>query len=388
MAQPVFYFTRFLPGYRIPVLERLNERLEGRLVVCAGQPPGTSSLGYLVHDQTHGFRQVALRNRWLAGDRIHAQPFREAFRGYGDPAVVLAEESPRSVTLPWLLRAARRRGAGRALWGHFSSLHRQFDPVHNWPDRYRLALARRVEACVCYTDGVADHLRPYLPGEKLFVARNTIDLDALFAQHDTLAAEGKTAVRQHLGLEPGVPVLVFMGRLVPEKGTHLLLDTFARLRADGPAALLIMGEGPDRPAMEDRIAREALDGVYLLGPLSDEEAAPYLFAADVMCMPGYLGLVINHAFAFGLPVVSRAAPVGVAFHSPEVEYVEPRRTGLLTTGEGADDLAQAVREVLADLERYSANARAVAREHLTLDRMVDGLMAAISFASSERVRGK
>ena len=173
--RPVFYFTRFLTGYRIPVLERLNARLDGRLIACSGQPPNASSLSYLVDREENTFRQMVLRNRWVGGEAIHAQPFREVFRRFGDPAAILCEESPRSVSLPLLLRYARSRGAGRLLWGHFSSLNRAFDPRRHLHDRYRLALARQVEACVCYTEGVADHLRPYLPDEKLFVARNTIE---------------------------------------------------------------------------------------------------------------------------------------------------------------------------------------------------------------------
>lgn len=383
VARPVFYVARFVPGYRIPVLERLDARLGGRLVVCSGLPPDTSSLNYLVGEQAPGYRQIRLRNYWLRGDRVHAQPFGRAFREAGDPAVVLAEESPRSVTLPALLRYARRRGAGRALWGHFSSLYRRFEPEKNLLDRYRLSLARRVEACACYTEGVAAHLRPYLPDEKLFVARNTIDLGPLLAQHDALAAEGKAAVRRRLGLPLAAPVLLFMGRLVPQKGTELLLDTFARLRRDGPATLILIGTGPEQPQMEARIAREGLGDVRFVGPLPDEEAAPYLFAADLMLMPGYLGLVINHAFAFGLPVVSQARPAGVAFHSPEVEYVSPGQTGLLTETEGADALADAVRAVLADGEGYATRALAYAREHLQLTQMVDGLADAIAYAEQQ-----
>ena len=97
-----------------------------------------------------------------------------------------------------------------------------------------------------------------------------------------------------------------------------------------------------------------------------------------MLMPGYLGLAVNHAFAFGLPVVSFRHPAGgVKFHSPEVEYVRSGETGLLCSGNSSEALAAGVREVLADRERYSANALAYAQEHLTLSSMVDGLEAAI-----------
>ncbi|HMB89729.1 MAG TPA: glycosyltransferase [Rhodothermales bacterium] len=382
-ARPIFYIARLLPGYRLPILSRLNERLDGRLVVCTGQPPGTSSLSYLTKEQSYDFPHVSLHNYWLMGERVHLQPFRKAFKAFGDPAVVLTEESPRSISLPRLLIYARQRGAGRVLWGHFSSLNRRFDPTQHMQDRYRLALARRVEACACYTQGVADHLRPYLPDKKLFVARNTIGMDTLFAQYDALAKQSKMAVRQELGLAPDAAVLAFMGRLVPEKGTQLLLETFAHICQDRPAALLVIGAGPEREAMEAYTAQHHLPDVHFLGPLPDEEAAPYLYAADVMLMPGYLGLVINHAFAFGLPVVSRRKPVGVQFHSPEVEYVQSGKTGLLSEGDGATDLAEAVRTVLLDQARFSANALDYARTYLGVDHMVDGLEGAIRYATAQ-----
>ena len=384
-VRPILYVARMVPGYRIPVLEKLNDRLDGRLVVCAGLPPSTSSFNFMMPEEKKGFRSIALKNRWLFGERMHAQPIRRVFREIGDPAVVLAEESPRSVTLPFLLRHARKRGAGRVLWGHFSSLKRDFDPKRHPQDRYRVALARSVEACACYTPGVADLLRPYVPEENLFVAPNTIDMAPMFEQYNILATEGKAAVRRRLSLRADVPVLVFLGRLIPEKGTSMLLETFARLRTHTPAELLIIGDGPERAAMESYVAGHAISGVRFLGPLF-EAAAPYLFASDVMLMPGYLGLVINHSFAFGLPIVSMRKPVGMASHSPEVEYVRSGENGLLCDGEGAEDLYRGVKTVLADQNRFSMNALNTARNELTVDRMVDGLYDAIQHAALLRLQ--
>lgn len=381
---PVFYITRLLTGYRLPILRRLNERLDGRLVVCSGQPPGGSSLASLVQEHGQDFRYLPLRNYWFRGETLHWQSFRKAFLRFGDPAAILAEESPRSVSLPLLLRYARQHGAGRVLWGHFSSLHRRFDPEKNIQDRYRLALARRVEACACYTPGVANLLRPYMPDDKLFVARNTIDIDTLSDQYDALTIQGKAAIRQALGLDPDAAVLLFIGRLVPEKGTQLLLETYAHIRRERAAALLVMGTGPEQEAMEAYVAQRDLPDVHFLGsiPLADERGAPYLYAADLMLVPGYLGLVINHAFAFGLPVVSRRNPVGTQFHSPEVEYLESGENGILTDGNSADDLAAAVHTVLANQARFSDHALTYARTHLRIDRMVDGLEGAIRYAAA------
>lgn len=381
--RPVLYFTRMLLAYRVPVLERLNARLDGRLVVCSGQPPRSSSLHALTGNEANPFRQVSLRNRWFRGEALHAQPFRRAFHAFGRPAAVLAEDSPRSVSLPFLLRYAGHQQVGRLLWGHFSSNDRPFS-ASNLFDRYRIALARSVEACVCYTEPIAEMLRPYVPAERLFVARNTLDTDILFALYDTLAAEGRVAVRQRLGLPAEVPVLVFVGRLISSKGTDQLLDVFSALRARGPAHLLVIGSGPERGAMEARVARERIDDVHFLGAMPAwADSAPYLYAADLMLMPGYLGLAVNHAFAFGLPVVSQVSPdPAVRFHSPEVAFVQPGENGLLASCGNPEALLAAVEKVLADRIRFSRNAYAYARTHLTIDQMVDGLVAAVRYVEN------
>ncbi len=378
--RPIFFFTRVLPVYRIPILQRLNERLENRLVVFSGQAPGASSLGSLMEVSEPAFRHVAVRNFWLRGEALHMQPFCKAFRVHGPPAVVLAEESPRSLSLPLLLRHTRKQGIPRVLWGHFSSNARTFSPT-NWQDRYRLRLARSAEACVCYTEGIRDVLRPYIPEERLFVARNTLDMDLLFSLHDRLAAEGKPAVRQRLKLPPETPVLLFIGRLLPQKGLNLLLKTFATLRATDYAALVIIGDGPERAALEQHIADQAIPDVRLLGPLTDwADSAPYLYAADVMVNPGALGLSVNHAFAFGVPVVSCQSAPGGAGHGPEVAYVIHGKNGMLCAPNDVAALRNGIEHVLTNQSAFSTYARHYARTHLTLPIMMEGLVRAIQFA--------
>ncbi|MEX0821212.1 MAG: glycosyltransferase family 4 protein [Rhodothermales bacterium] len=246
-----------------------------------------------------------------------------------------------------------------------------------------MELARRVEACACYTSGVADMLRPYIAVEKLFVARNTLDLAPMMAQHEELRAEGRESVRRRLSIPARSRVLVYLGRLIPEKGVDLLLEAYRKLSADSQVVLLVVGDGPERARMESETRRQGLDDVRYLGALFGQDAAPFLFSSDVMVVPGYLGLVINHAFAFGLPVVSMRNPIGTGGHSPEVEYLESGETGVLCDGVTVDDLVRGIKSVLNDRPRYSANAYAYARAHLTLEQMVDGLHAAILHAGGD-----
>lgn len=382
LGGPVYYFTRVLPHYRQAVLARLNERLGGRLVACAGLPPGKSSLASLASAGPDGFEFVRMRNIWVGGEAAHAQPFRHVFRRLGPAAVVLAEESPRSVTLPWLLRHARRTGAARVLWGHFSSNRRNLSH-RSLADRYRILLARSVEACVCYSDAVAEILASHVERPRIFTAPNTLDMDTLSALREGLEKEGRPSVRRRLNLPEAAPVIVFLGRLVRQKGTDMLLRTFGLLRQRCQAQLVVMGSGPEQQAMRRHVANAGMDGVRFLGSVPDwQGSAPYLYAADVLLNPGYLGLSINHAFAFGLPVVSQLPPkAGIRFHSPEIAYLIPGENGELAAPADPEALANAVELVLARRESYARNALRYAREHLTLDRMVDGLEAAIRFAA-------
>ena len=379
MSAPVLYVARFVPSYRRPVLERLNRRLDGRLVVCAGDPPRASSFASLAATDTPSYREIQLHNYWLWGERLLAQTFRDALKL--DPAVVLAEESPRSLTLPLLLHSAKRRGAGTLLWGHFSSNNRP--PSGRHPiDRFRLGLARSVDGCVCYTDDIAAILKPHVSQNRVFVAQNTLDTDVLFGLHDELAKEGRLAVRKRLNLAEGDPILIFVGRLVSAKGAHRLLDVYEKMRKRGPVTLLVIGSGPEEDSMRMRCKREDWKDIRFLGPLTALEAsAPYLFAADLLLNPGYVGLSVCHAFALGLPIVSQESPrADIRYHSPEIAYLLPGQNGLLAPHGDTEGLVQAVRAVLANRKHYSEHAASYARTHLRIQEMVKGLVQAVRFA--------
>ena len=376
---PVYYVTRTLPSYRVAALRRLDERIGGRLVVCHGSVPGGSSLGSIAASAESDLRIARVRNLWFSGERIHFQNPLPAFRRFGRPSAILAEESPRSISLPLLIAGARLTRTPLALWGHFSSNDRRFS-TSNWEDRIRLTLARRANACVAYTESIADLLRPYIDAERIFVARNTLDTDALFALHDDLAREGRAAVRERLGLPADAAVLAFLGRLLETKGTGALLDVAERLKDQMPLAVVIIGDGPERLNMELGVRGRGIPNVVFTGSLPAlADSAPYLFASDVMVMPGYVGLAVNHAFSLGLPVVTYASPGPMRYHSPEIDYVMHGVNGRIAAHSDLDALVGAVERVIRERSMYSENALRYARENLGIDRMVDGLEAAIDY---------
>lgn len=378
---PYLYVARTIPSYRIGVLSELNSRLNDRLVVCSGDPP--HSLKQLSNSRQDSFRTVHLTNYWIGGERLHIQNIRPVFKAYGRPAAIIAEESPRSLSLPVLLTLARLRRVRIGLWGHFSSNWRPFS-LRNWQDRYRVRLARRADAVVCYTEGVASLLRPYVDNARVFVARNTLDTRALTELYEGLASEGKVAIRKRLGLPPDHPVLAFLGRLIPEKGTRTLVRIAERFQRDRPSTLIVIGDGPERATME-QAAREAGLDVRFLGALTAyDESSDWLFASDVMVLPGYVGLAVNHAFALGLPVVTHSSPGAMRYHSPEIEYLIDGRNGYIVPHEDVEAFCEAIEEVMRRQDEFARQALAFARENLTVERMVDGLAAAFRYLEDRR----
>ncbi len=152
------------------------------------------------------------------------------------------------------------------------------------------------------------------------------------------------AVRGSLGLEPDAPLILFVGRLAPQKAVDDLiaaLDVLQHVRPDFRA--LIVGDGPLRAKLEDLVR------AFRLGPmvrfLGHREDVPRLLAAsDVLVLPSlYEGLpnVVLEAMRFRKPVVATAAP-------GTTEVVQDGETGLLVPMKAPTALARAIRTVLED----------------------------------------
>ena len=117
----------------------------------------------------------------------------------------------------------------------------------------------------------------------------------------------------HPWLEDGSgPVIVGIGRLVAQKDFATLIDAFARVRHHTPARLLILGEGPERPALESRIAGLGLAQACRLPGFVHNPFAAMARASLVVLSSRYEGFgnVLVEAMGCGTPVVSTNCPRG------------------------------------------------------------------------------
>lgn len=138
------------------------------------------------------------------------------------------------------------------------------------------------------------------------------------------------------GLEEAVKFL-YVGRLSPEKGIFCLLEAFERVRTAIPAALLLVGTGPQREEIERWIdGRRLRERVRMLGYRVNP--FPYYRRCDVTVVPSLreaFGMTIVEALALGCPVVAARAAGG----GPE-SILDHGRYGMLCRAGDAGDLAE------------------------------------------------
>jgi glycosyltransferase involved in cell wall biosynthesis len=195
---------------------------------------------------------------------------------------------------------------------------------------YRLASAR-----VGVSRGVADDMAMLsrLPPSRFAVVHNPAAIGNLGAGPHVRP----DALRDVRG-----QVVLSVGTLKPVKRHDLLLRAFAALPAGVGATLCIVGEGPERAALERQVEALGLSGRVLL-PGFVADPAPWYASADLFVLSSDyegFGNVLVEALEHGVPVVSTDCPSGPR------EILDDGRFGTLVPPGDEQALAWAIRESL------------------------------------------
>ncbi|HSN21587.1 MAG TPA: glycosyltransferase family 4 protein [Usitatibacter sp.] len=190
------------------------------------------------------------------------------------------------------------------------------------------------------------------------------------------------SARTLLGLPAGAPIVGIVATLRSWKGHRHLLRAMAALEAR-EALLVIVGDGPQRAALESLAAELPLAGrVRFAGNQAD--VVPWMQAFDVFCLPSYANegvpQALTQAMACALPVVS--TPIGSIG-----EIVTNGETGVLVAPGDVEGLRVALDALLADAARREAlgrRAQAAARERFGEDRMVERMIEVFRTAAKAR----
>lgn len=232
-------------------------------------------------------------------------------------------------------------------WRWSMSIHgpTEFEAV----DRVDLpAKVRSADGIACISDFARSQLMRLVgtaDWPKMKLVRMSVDANVYLPPADERAGREGQPLR-----------VLYVGRLVPEKGSPVLLDAVRQLRERGvDVEVRLVGSGELEADLRAEIARHGLDGVVTLaGAIGQDELPQWYHWADVFCLPSFqegLPVVLMEALATELPVVTtRIAAIE--------ELVVDGEMGHVVAPGRADALADALAHEASDPELRRRQGRA------------------------------
>jgi glycosyltransferase involved in cell wall biosynthesis len=358
---PTALLTTYIPGYRVPLFERLAQS-HGVEVLCLGG--GARYVPAWFSDLDTQLRAARFPARRL--------------RGVGE-AVAIGSRYDAVIApfaggamLPAAYLGARRFGRPFILWASVWSQPRSAAHAAALPITRHIY--RHADAVVAY----GEHVRRFVAAirrrdDDVFVAMQSVEPE-LFAREVSEAEIRAFRNRRRLGTGP---LVLYVGRLVREKGAAVLAEAWRQLRAD--ATLVLIGDGPLAARLRDS------PRTRMVGPIPRAELPAAYASAELTVLPSIptprfrepWGLVCNESLHQARPVVASASVGAVAGG-----LVRHQDTGLVVPPGDARALAEAVARLLCDdrlrmrLGRNGRNAVAA----YTYDAMVHAFDLALAAA--------
>lgn len=177
----------------------------------------------------------------------------------------------------------------------------------------------------------------HLPSDKIRIIPNGVDLDKFRGYKKDYDFRRNFAADNE-------KIVFFVGRLVNEKGAHILLDAMPKILAYyGGVKLVITGKGPQMDFLRNKAASMGIEKkVYFTGYISDDNLSRLYMCVDVAVFPSLyepFGIVALESMVAGVPVVvSDVGGIG--------EIVEHGIDGMKAYAGNPDSLADSILEIL------------------------------------------
>jgi phosphatidyl-myo-inositol alpha-mannosyltransferase len=199
-----------------------------------------------------------------------------------------------------------------------------WSPAYEFGKRMLHRFARRLHGRIAVSAAARHFIDRYFPGDYKVIP-NGVDLQRF------------SGAQPFARWRDGTLNIFFVGRFESRKGLLYLLKAYRVLRKRGyNCRLLVAGSGPQEREVRRYIATRRLQGVELLGRVSDDDKARYFATADVYVSPATgqesFGIVLLEAMAAGAPIVCSDIHgyKGVVRRGEQALLVPPRDVKALT----------------------------------------------------------
>lgn len=285
------------------------------------------------------------------------------------PDVLIMEANPRTISSNMAIRMMHNRNCPVIGWGlgappvsgGFSFLF----------SRSRRLFLSQFDALVSYSrTGVEQYMANGYPPERVFLAPNA----ATPRPTHPLPSRGEN-------YRDGRPNVLFVGRLQARKRVESLLRACAALPVEIQPRLVIVGEGPEREALE-AAARECYPSAEFVGARHGADLAPLYAAADLFVLPGTGGLAVQEAMSHGLPVMVAEAD------GTQADLVRVSNGWRLPPNDD-DTLTRTLADALRDparLRLMGQESYRIVAEEVNLEKMVEVFAEVIKILTAKAAR--
>jgi len=243
-------------------------------------------------------------------------------------------------------------------------------------------LRQAVRCVVPVGEANSEYWREYL-GPKIPMYRMPYAVDNdYFSTLPADAAPHRERLRRELDLEPGRPIFLFASKLQTRKRCIDLVDAFLKLSPaqgiDPSAYLLIIGDGDERAAIEQRIRESGLSSIRMLGFRNQSELPRFFDLCDVFILPSIhepWGLIVNEAMSAGRAVVV-SDDVGC-----QADLVQNEVNGFTFPKQNIDALSAVLRRFVDDpslAQMMGRQSRSIIAR-FSFDECVHGLRQALAY---------
>jgi glycosyltransferase involved in cell wall biosynthesis len=230
-------------------------------------------------------------------------------------------------------------------------------------------LRKWADRVMILNDGMrAEALAARLPADKLVWMPNPVDTEHFSPVPD---ARRRQLRAQH-DVPPDAFVIIYTGRLAPEKSLHLLVEAFATVwRQRAQAYLVLVGDGPMRAALTEQTRDLGCqENTCFVGSVAPLEIPQWLQLADVFAL-----VSLSEGFPCALVEAMSAGLASVVSDIPaNRQLVQSEHHGLLSPPGDVSSIAAALIRLLEDCElrsRMGTEARRSVKLHYATDRVLE-----------------
>ncbi|MCU0688295.1 MAG: glycosyltransferase family 4 protein [Phycisphaerales bacterium] len=279
---------------------------------------------------------------WIRGVLVHPGVVWEGLRP-GTDVLILGGNAWRPAT--WCAAIAGRVTGKRVLmWTHaWTRTETGLKAL------FRRTFYKLANGLLCYGHagkcwGIAQGLDP----SRLHVVYNSLNYPLQRQERAKVTREELVALRTKVMGRADRPIAVCSSRLIPVRRLDLLIEAAAQLKQRGASSevdLLIIGDGPERAALETLARQRGVHCVFYGACYEEAVLSRLIMMSNCMVAPGKVGLTSLHALAYGTPVVTHN---NAENQMPEWEAIIPGVTGSTFTDENVGELATAIAQWCAD----------------------------------------